>query len=53
MPFLNVKALMTSDILHDWLIGFDNDMKRQKNKVIMIVNDCLAHQRDADRTLSR
>lgn len=40
-----------SSIFCDWLNAFDDDIKRQGRKVIVVVDNCSAHPNDADRHL--
>lgn len=47
----NANAWMTSSIFCDWLNAFDDDMKRQCRKVIVVVDNCSAHPNDADKNL--
>lgn len=34
---------MTSELFTDWLIGIEKDMKNQKRKIILFINNCTAH----------
>lgn len=39
----NKKAWMTHDLFTEWLIDLNADMKRQKRKIAMFIDNCSAH----------
>lgn len=45
-------AWMTGDIFHEWLKEFNRDMVRQKRKVLLLVDNCSAHPKEAAEHLS-
>ena len=42
----NEKAWMTSDIFTEWVIKLDIKFVRERRKVLLIVNNCSAHDQD-------
>ena len=41
----NKKAWMNAELFRDWLTAFDKDMLSQKRKVLLIVDNCTAHDK--------
>lgn len=39
----NKKAWMTSKLFSEWLQNLDNDMKKKKKKIALLVDNCTAH----------
>lgn len=39
----NKSAWMTQDIFNEWLIKVDGKMKREKRKVLLLIDNCSAH----------
>lgn len=39
----NRKAWMTRDLFTEWLMCFDKDMTKQKRKILLILDNCTAH----------
>lgn len=46
----NKKAWMTGDIFEKWLLNLDNQMRKEKRKILLFLDNCTAHpQRVAER----
>ncbi|KAL5016671.1 hypothetical protein ScPMuIL_006260, partial [Solemya velum] len=41
--FSNKKAWMTGSLFSTWLSSINNKMRREKRKIIMLVDNCSAH----------
>ncbi|XP_054713680.1 tigger transposable element-derived protein 6-like [Uloborus diversus] len=39
----NKKSWMTQSLFNDWLPNFDKDMKKQNRKVLLLIDNCTAH----------
>ncbi|XP_056008513.1 tigger transposable element-derived protein 6-like [Ostrea edulis] len=48
----SANAWMTSDIFREWLKDFNKQMVRQNRKVLLLVDNCSAHPKDAADRLS-
>lgn len=39
----NKKSWMTQGFFNEWLINFDKDMQKQKRKILLLIDNCTAH----------
>lgn len=48
----NSRSWMTRVIFTDWLVSFDNEMKRQDRSVCLLLDNCSAHRLDGSVKLT-
>lgn len=39
----NKKAWMTTELFNEWLVSLDTDMKKQKRKILLFMDNCTVH----------
>ena len=44
----NSKAWMTATIFIEWPQKMDNEMKKQNHKILLFMNQCIAHPQDTN-----
>ncbi|KAL4709481.1 hypothetical protein ACJJTC_012818 [Scirpophaga incertulas] len=44
----NKKAWMTTELFNNWLLTINGDMKRQKRKILLFLDNCTVHNNDEE-----